>query len=48
MKNMQRKRVVATGLGAITPIGNNLTDYWESLLLGRNGVGLITKFDATM
>lgn len=47
MTNRQNKRVVITGLGAITPIGNNLADYWDGLLQGRNGVGSITLFDAT-
>jgi 3-oxoacyl-[acyl-carrier-protein] synthase II len=41
----ENRRVVITGLGAITPIGNTLTDYWESLLAGRNGIGSITLFD---
>jgi 3-oxoacyl-[acyl-carrier-protein] synthase II len=40
-----RKRVVITGLGAITPIGNTLAEYWEGLVSGRNGVGAITHFD---
>jgi 3-oxoacyl-[acyl-carrier-protein] synthase II len=42
-----RKRVVITGLGAITPIGNTLAEYWEGLVTGRNGIGLITHFDAS-
>jgi 3-oxoacyl-[acyl-carrier-protein] synthase II len=46
MTNRQKKRVVITGLGAITPIGNNLVEYWDGLLQGRNGVGKITLFDA--
>ncbi|MDJ0717132.1 MAG: beta-ketoacyl-ACP synthase II [Prochloraceae cyanobacterium] len=41
------KRVVVTGIGAITPIGNNLTEYWQGLLSGRNGIGPITVFDAS-
>ncbi len=41
------KRVVITGLGAITPIGNTLTEYWEGLQAGRNGIGPITLFDAS-
>jgi 3-oxoacyl-[acyl-carrier-protein] synthase II len=44
---MQLKRVVVTGLGAVTPLGNNLTDYWEGLLNGRNGIAPITLFDAS-
>jgi 3-oxoacyl-[acyl-carrier-protein] synthase II len=47
MANWQMKRVVVTGLGAITPIGNNLQAYWEALLNGRNGIGPITLFDAS-
>ncbi len=45
MTNWQMKRVVVTGLGAITPIGNNLQAYWEGLLSGRNGIAPITLFD---
>ncbi len=44
---MRNRRVVITGLGALTPIGNNITEFWEGLKSGRNGAGLITKFDAT-
>jgi len=40
-------RVVVTGLGAITPIGNNLEDYWQGLINAKNGIGLITRFDTT-
>ncbi|MCU0525663.1 MAG: beta-ketoacyl-ACP synthase II [Elainella sp. Prado103] len=41
------KRVVVTGLGAITPIGNTLAEYWEGLISGRNGIAPITLFDAS-
>jgi len=41
------KRVVVTGLGAITPIGNNVPDFWQALLGGKSGAAPITKFDAT-
>lgn len=41
------RRVVVTGLGALTPIGNNVSDYWNSLLKGVSGAGPITRFDAT-
>lgn len=44
---MELKRVVITGLGALTPIGNNAPDFWDALLKGKNGVGLITHFDAS-
>ncbi|MCW6037922.1 beta-ketoacyl-ACP synthase II [Spirulina subsalsa FACHB-351] len=47
MTNLQRNRVVITGLGAITPIGNTLAEYWEGLMMGRNGIGEITFFDAS-
>jgi 3-oxoacyl-[acyl-carrier-protein] synthase II len=41
------KRAVITGLGAITPIGNNVNDFWAGLINGKSGAGVITKFDAT-
>jgi 3-oxoacyl-[acyl-carrier-protein] synthase II len=44
---MELKRVVVTGLGAITPIGNNVKDYWAALLTGVSGAGPITLFDTT-
>ncbi len=44
---MQLKRVVVTGLGAITPLGNNVNDYWTSLVNGVSGAAIITRFDAT-
>ncbi len=47
MAQADLKRVVVTGLGAITPLGNTLTDYWEGLLSGRNGIAPITLFDAS-
>ncbi len=47
MTDFEHKRVVVTGLGAITPIGNTPTEYWEGLLSGRNGIGSITLFDAS-
>ncbi len=40
-------RVVITGIGAITPIGNNTVEFWDSLKNGRSGVDIITKFDVT-
>lgn len=42
---MTKKRVVITGLGAVTPIGVNVPDYWQALLSGKNGVAPITLFD---
>ncbi|MEB3884929.1 beta-ketoacyl-ACP synthase II [Lyngbya sp. CCY1209] len=47
MTDMNRKRVVVTGLGAMTPIGNTIAEYWEGLLAGQNGIGPITLFDAS-
>ena len=44
---MELKRVVVTGLGALTPLGNNPDDYWNSLINGVSGANLITLFDAT-
>ena len=44
---MELKRVVVTGLGALTPIGNNVEDTWKSLLNGVSGAGPITHFDAS-
>lgn len=41
------KRVVITGLGAITPLGNNVNDFWQSLISGVSGAKPITKFDTT-
>ncbi|HEX3934521.1 MAG TPA: beta-ketoacyl synthase N-terminal-like domain-containing protein, partial [Puia sp.] len=44
---MQLKRVVVTGIGALTPIGNNTQDYWKGLLNGVSGAHGITLFDAS-
>lgn len=44
---MNFKRVIITGLGALTPIGNNVNDYWNSLINGKNGCNLIKSFDTT-
>lgn len=41
------RRVVITGLGAVTPIGNSPAEFWQSLLAGRSGIGPITHFDAS-
>lgn len=43
---MELKRVVVTGLGALTPIGNNVQEYWDALLAGKSGCAPITYFDA--
>jgi 3-oxoacyl-[acyl-carrier-protein] synthase II len=42
---MELKRVVVTGLGALTPIGNNVSEYWEALVAGKSGCANITYFD---
>lgn len=44
---MKLKRVVVTGLGALTPIGNTLNEYWEALLAGKSGAAPIQQFDAS-
>ena len=43
----ENRRVVVTGLGAVTPVGNNVKDTWEGLKSGRNGIAPITLFDAS-
>lgn len=45
---MELKRVVVTGLGALTPIGNNAAETWENALKGKSGAGPITHFDASL
>ena len=44
---MELKRVVVTGLGALTPVGNDLHSTWEALISGKSGIDTITQFDAT-
>ena len=44
---MSTRRVVVTGLGTLSPVGNTADEFWSSLLQGRSGVGLITRFDTT-
>lgn len=44
---MRKRRVVVTGLGAVTPIGNNVEQFWQGIREGRVGIGEITKFDAS-
>ena len=41
------KRVVVTGMGAVTPIGNTVPAFWEGLKNGKNGIGMITRFDVS-
>jgi len=45
---MQLKRVVVTGLGALTPIGNTVSEYWNNLLAGKSGAAPIQQFDASL
>ena len=42
-----KRRVVVTGLGAVTPIGNNVEEFWEGIKAGKVGIGEITRFDTT-
>ncbi len=44
---MDKHRVVITGVGAVTPLGNTAEEFWAGLLEGRSGIGPITRFDAT-
>jgi 3-oxoacyl-[acyl-carrier-protein] synthase II len=44
---VDRRRVVVTGLGALTPVGNTTEEFWDALRNGRSGIGPITKFDTT-
>lgn len=46
-KTVQLRRVVVTGMGALTPIGNNIEDYWQGLMDGKSGAAKITRFDPT-
>ena len=44
---MNKRRVVVTGLGALTPIGNTAQEFWQNLIAGVSGAGPITQFDTT-
>ena len=44
---MSHRRVVVTGMGAVTPIGNSIPEFWEGLRSGKNGIAPISSFDAT-
>ncbi len=44
---MTRRRVVVTGLGCVSPVGNTVTDAWSNLIAGQSGIGPITRFDAS-
>jgi 3-oxoacyl-[acyl-carrier-protein] synthase II len=47
MSKQHQRRVVVTGMGAVTPLGNNVEEFWQHLCAGESGVGTITLFDAT-
>jgi 3-oxoacyl-[acyl-carrier-protein] synthase II len=44
---MEKRRVVVTGIGVLSPVGNNVNDFWSALVAGKSGVAPITKFDAS-
>ena len=44
---MSERRVVITGMGVVTPVGNDLQTFWQSLLSGKSGIGPVTRFDTT-
>ena len=44
---MSRRRVVVTGIGLLTPVGNNVVDSWNNILEGRSGASEITAFDTS-
>ncbi|MEY4735892.1 MAG: hypothetical protein RL302_211 [Pseudomonadota bacterium] len=45
---MSRRRVVVTGLGCVSPVGNTVAEAWSNVLAGKSGIGAITKFDSTL
>jgi len=47
-KTIMLNRVVITGLGALTPLGNNVETYWQNLIAGKSGAATITRFDASL
>lgn len=44
---MERKRVVVTGMGVVSPVGNDLASFWDAVKNGRSGIGPVTRFDAS-
>ncbi len=47
MKTVELRRVVITGVGAVTPVGNSAEEFWAALIQGKSGIGPITRFDAS-
>ena len=47
MPSKTTPRIVITGMGAVTPVGNTVSDYWEGMMNGKSGAGPITQFDPT-
>ena len=47
MSRSRERRVVVTGLGCVSPIGNTVAESWAALIEGKSGIATITKFDAT-
>jgi len=47
LSRSSKRRVVVTGLGCVSPVGNTIADTWKAILAGRSGIATITKFDAT-
>ena len=47
MPYVDKKRVVITGIGAVTPLGNDIESTWSALIAGESGAGPITQFDCT-
>lgn len=44
---MKQNRVVITGLGAVTPLGNSVATTWENVIAGKSGIGKLTRVDAS-
>jgi 3-oxoacyl-[acyl-carrier-protein] synthase II len=47
LSHSSKRRVVVTGLGCVSPVGNNIVDTWDAIVAGRSGIATITKFDAS-
>ncbi|MBP6203751.1 MAG: beta-ketoacyl-ACP synthase II, partial [Azonexus sp.] len=44
---MARRRVVVTGLGIVSPVGNSVEEAWQNILAGKSGIAAVTKFDVS-